>query len=193
MRAGGINSYPPFIHRGTSSPEPPYSLSRGDPGAPLRSRGSLARAFVPPNPVLALSRGPRRPAPFARLHSLGSFADAGLRPPIPLAGTPAPPPFAGSLDGSFADAGLRPPNRSLAGTPAPRSVREAHSRGSFADVGLHPPNPRISLPPSQNYGETGCSPATSRRRMIVPFRMIGVLAAAIAIAGARDRAEADAH
>src|SRR6186713_2757145 len=29
-------------HRGTSSPEPSHTLARGGPGAPLRSRGSLA-------------------------------------------------------------------------------------------------------------------------------------------------------
>ena len=32
------------FNRGTSSPEPPYTLSRGGPLAPLRSRGSLAVA-----------------------------------------------------------------------------------------------------------------------------------------------------
>src|SRR5688500_5661570 len=31
-----------MMHRGTSSPEPPYTLARGVPKAPLRSRGSLA-------------------------------------------------------------------------------------------------------------------------------------------------------
>ena len=87
--------------RGLRPPEPPYTLARGDPAAPLRSRGSLASlvpilltgyvpgGFAPGAPLHARSRGPRRPAPlawltrFARSHPAHGLCSRGLRPPSP--------------------------------------------------------------------------------------------------------------
>src|SRR5262249_1408841 len=184
-------------HRGTSSPEPPYSLARGDPDAPLRSRGSLAalvrsrandgklsppagelssgdfvpctpyslargdpdaqlrsrgplatlvrsrandvrvsppagelssRGFVPCPPFPPLSRGPRCPAPLARLTRCARSLSCERRQAV-------------SARWRTLIGGLRPPHpltRSLAGTPMPRSAREAHSLRSFALVRTTP-------------------------------------------------------
>src|SRR6478736_1053840 len=97
---------------GGFAPRTPYSLTRGDPNAPLRSRGALAfsrarfsiRGLRPADPLLAHSRGPQCPAPFARRARF--LARALLNPGASPRG---------------------PPTRSLAGTPMPRSVREARS------------------------------------------------------------------
>ena len=81
----GLHNAPSLV-RGTSSPGPPYTLSRGAPQAPLRSRGSLAalsRCWVTSSPgetsfrrtpLRRRSRGPRCRAPLrrARLRRAGS-------------------------------------------------------------------------------------------------------------------------
>ena len=77
--------------RGTSSPGPPYTLPRGGPSAPRRSRGSLRSArslsaiaglrlplppadFVPRDPLTRSLAGAPLPRPVAWLTSLRSFA-----------------------------------------------------------------------------------------------------------------------
>src|SRR6476659_5002657 len=102
---------------GASPLELPYTVARGDPHAPLRSRGSLTsfvrfclRGFAPRTPLHGRSRGPPRPAPLPWLtHFVRSLLSAGLRP-------------------------SNSPTRSLAGTPTPRSAPVAHSLRSFASV-----------------------------------------------------------
>src|SRR5829696_8566924 len=109
---------------------PPCTLARGDPKAPLRSRGSLAalvlldRGASPrPTPLHARSRGPQGPAPLTWLTRCArSIRPGGFAPPDP-------------------------PARSLAGTPRPHSAHVAHSLRSFYQTG----GPRPAGPPT-------CSP-----------------------------------
>jgi hypothetical protein len=101
--------------RGASPPRTPptNSLAGAPPPRSVRS-GSLATAcsllpggFAPAGPRRAHSRGPRRPAPFARAHSRQFVRFCrGLRP-------------------------RGPPTSSLAGAPPPRSrLRQRLQRGS---------------------------------------------------------------
>src|SRR5918996_830154 len=68
-----------IINRGASPLELPYTLARGDPSAPLRSRGSLAAlvrggAIPSKSPTRSLAGTPR-PRSARVAHSLRSFAD----------------------------------------------------------------------------------------------------------------------
>src|SRR6476659_5599604 len=99
-----------FFHRGTSSPEPPYTLSRGGPrprSVRVARFAALTRCEIvglsSPEPLTRSLAGPPGPAPFAWLASLRSLAarSSDFVPRTPLhalsRGPPAPLRSRGSL------------------------------------------------------------------------------------------------
>ena len=88
--AGSTPAGRAFLNRGASPLELPYTLARGGPGAPLRSRGSLARSFARTYiEGLRPSNSPTRslagaPAPRSALGAMARRREGGSRGSLAL-------------------------------------------------------------------------------------------------------------
>src|ERR1051325_10840067 len=109
-------------------PRTPDTLARGDPEAPLRSRGSLAalvRDVTDSTSLCSFAVRGRLSCPRPRAACAGCGLVSSARPTTLF---------------QFGGVAPEPPTRSLAGTPKPRSARVAHSLRSFATSRIPPPS-----------------------------------------------------